>query len=66
LTILKLLKSVKPDGALLVTTPQKLSLDTIRKEITFCHKMKLKIIGLVENMSYYKCPCCQVDIFILL
>ncbi len=60
LTIIKLLKSLNPDGAIVISTPQQLSLNTIRKEITFCHKMKLNILGLVENMSFFKCPCCDV------
>lgn len=62
LTILRLLKNMNPDGALLISTPQKFSLNTIRKEITFCNKMKLRVIGLIENMSYFKCPCCEVKI----
>lgn len=61
LTIIKFLKSLNPDGAILVTTPQKLAVNTIRKEITFCNKMKLKIIGIAENMSFFSCPCCQVS-----
>jgi Mrp family chromosome partitioning ATPase len=58
---LKLIQQIKPDGAILVTTPQKLSMDAVRKEITFCRKMKLKIIGLIENMAYFVCPCCNVS-----
>ena len=62
LTIIKFLKSLNLDGALIITTPQKLALNTIRKEITFCKKMRLNIIGIIENMSYYKCPCCEVSV----
>ena len=40
---------------------QDVALATLRKEINFCQKMKLKIIGLVENMSGFQCPCCQVS-----
>ncbi len=66
LTIVKFLKSLKLDGALLVTTPQKLAVNTIRKEITFCDKMKVNVIGLIENMSYLECPCCKekVSLFV--
>ena len=60
LTVLKVLKNAKPDGAIIVTTPQKVAMDTIRKEVNFCRKMGLPILGLVENMSGYVCPCCQV------
>lgn len=60
LTILKVLRNTRPDGAVIVTTPQTVAMDTIYKEIDFCKKMKLPIIGLVENMSGFVCPCCQV------
>lgn len=63
LSIVKFLKSLNTDaGAILVTTPQKMAVNTIRREITFCNKMKLKIIGIVENMSFFSCPCCNVNI----
>ena len=61
LTIVKLIQQIKPDGAILVSTPQKLSMNAVRKEITFCKKMKLKIIGLIENMGFFVCPCCNVS-----
>jgi Mrp family chromosome partitioning ATPase len=60
LTVVKFLKSLSPDGAILVTTPQKMAVNTLRKEITFCNKMKLKIVGIAENMSFFSCPCCKV------
>ena len=53
--------NTKPEGTIIVTTPQEVALATIRKEINFCRKMKLDIIGLVENMSCFVCPCCQVS-----
>ncbi|KAK3098419.1 hypothetical protein FSP39_019274 [Pinctada imbricata] len=59
MTIVKLLKNVNPDGAVIVTTPQDVALDTIRREINFCKKMGVKIIGIVENMSNFVCPCCE-------
>merc|ERR1719150_1881339 len=46
------------DGAIIVTTPQEVSLSDVRKEINFCRKVKLPIIGVVENMSGYACPKC--------
>ncbi len=55
LTIIKFLKSLNLTGSLLITTPQKLSFNTIKKEINFCKKMKLNILGVIENMSYYQC-----------
>ena len=44
--------------AVLVTTPQMLSVNDVRREITFCHKTSFEILGLIENMSGYVCPHC--------
>ena len=60
LSIMRLLKQIRPDGAVIVSTPQRLALDAVRKEITFCKKTKLKIIGVLENMTHFVCPCCNV------
>jgi len=53
------------DGAIIVTTPQDLSLNDVRKSINFCHKVKIPVLGVVENMSGFTCPHCQgiVDVF---
>ncbi|KAL3316114.1 Nucleotide-binding protein 2 [Cichlidogyrus casuarinus] len=48
----------KLTGAVLVTTPQRISLCDVRREITFCQQTNLPIIGIVENMSGYLCPHC--------
>ncbi len=50
----------KPDGAVLVTTPQDVALTQIRKEIMFCHKTSTPILGIVENMAFFCCPHCHV------
>lgn len=55
-----------PDAeALIVTTPQEISLADVRKSIHFCRKVDMKILGLVENMSGLVCPHCgkSVDLF---
>jgi len=54
------------DGAVIVTTPQEVALLDVRKEIDFCHKAGIPIVGLVENMSGFVCPNCQgrSDIFV--
>lgn len=49
------------DGAILVTTPQHIALDDVRKELTFCRKTGIPILGVVENMSGYVCPNCSVS-----
>ncbi len=55
----------KPDGAIIVTTPQEVSLMDSRKSIMFVNEAKIPIIGLVENMSGFICPHCDkvTDIF---
>jgi ATP-binding protein involved in chromosome partitioning len=48
-----------PDAkALIVTTPQEVSLADVRKSINFCRQVKMEILGLVENMSGLMCPYC--------
>ena len=48
-----------PDAeALIVTTPQEISLADVRKSINFCRQVEMKILGLVENMSRFVCPHC--------
>ncbi|VDN03612.1 unnamed protein product [Thelazia callipaeda] len=54
-----LLQAGSVDGAVVVTTPQELSLLDVRKEINFCRKTKINVIGVVENMSSFTCPCCS-------
>ncbi len=44
--------------AVVVTTPQEISLADVRKSINFCGQVNLPIAGLVENMSGYACPKC--------
>lgn len=54
-----------PDAeALIVTTPQEISLADVRKSINFCRQVNMKIIGLVENMSGFVCPHCGKGISI--
>ena len=55
-----------PDAkALIVTTPQEISLADVRKSINFCRQVNMEILGLVENMSSLVCPHCgkTIDIF---
>ncbi|KAM9955936.1 hypothetical protein ACTFIW_002144 [Dictyostelium discoideum] len=59
LSIINSLKSCNPDGAVLVTTPQDLSCDTVKKEISLCRQLNVPIIGIIENLSGFVCPCCD-------
>ncbi len=51
--------------AIIVTTPQEISLADVRKSISFCRAVKMDILGLVENMSGFACPHCNktIDLF---
>jgi len=53
------------DGAIIVTTPQDVALVSVRKSINFVKKMNMPVIGIIENMSGFKCPHCgkSVNIF---
>jgi ATP-binding protein involved in chromosome partitioning len=45
-------------GAVMVTTPQEVSIIDVVKGIAMFEKVEIPILGIVENMSYYKCPAC--------
>jgi len=51
--------------AIVVTTPQRVSIDDVRKSINFCSKLEMPVAGIIENMSGFVCPHCgeRVDIF---
>ncbi len=53
------------EGAVIVTTPQDLALADVRKSIDFCRQLKIRVIGVIENMSGLSCPHCNkvIDIF---
>jgi Mrp family chromosome partitioning ATPase len=53
------------DGAVIVTTPQEVSVLDVRKCINFCCQLKMPVIGVVENMSGFVCPHCgkTTDLF---
>jgi len=53
------------DGAIIVTTPQDVALLSVRKSINFVKKMNMPVIGIIENMSGFRCPHCgkTIDIF---
>jgi Mrp family chromosome partitioning ATPase len=45
-------------GAVVVTTPQAISTSDVRKELNFCVKTGVEVVGVIENMAGYMCPCC--------
>jgi len=59
ISICEYLTHFNPDGAIVVTTPQGVSLSDVRKEISFCRKLQIPLLGLIENMSGFVCPHCE-------
>lgn len=51
ISIAQFLKASHVDGAIIVTTPQEVSIIDVRKEVNFCKKVGIPILGVVENMS---------------
>jgi len=62
LSVAQLVKN--PTGAIIVTTPQNVSTIDVKKSITFCHKLNIPVLGVVENMSGFVCPHCGKETFI--
>jgi len=58
-------QTIRDARAIIVTTPQEVSLADVRKSISFCRTVKMDILGLIENMSGFTCPHCNklVDLF---
>ncbi len=57
-----LLKSATPEqmaGAVIVTTPQAISISDVKKEINFCRKTAVNVLSVVENMAGFVCPNCS-------
>jgi ATP-binding protein involved in chromosome partitioning len=62
---LSLIQTVPLTGAVVVSTPSDVSLQDARKAIEMFRQMKVDLVGMVENMSYFVCPHCheEIDIF---
>src|SRR5207245_2255863 len=62
---LTLIQTVALTGAVVVTTPSVVALADVRKAIEMFRQVNVEVLGVVENMSYFRCPHCQerVDIF---
>ncbi|MFA5323761.1 MAG: P-loop NTPase, partial [Smithella sp.] len=56
---LSLCQLIQPlDGAVIVTTPQKVAAIDVRKSISFCRRVSVPVLGIIENMSGFVCPKC--------
>ena len=62
---LTLAQNVPLKGAIIISTPQDLSLIDARRGLAMFRKVNVPVLGIVENMSYFQCPQCgtRSDIF---
>jgi ATP-binding protein involved in chromosome partitioning len=58
---LSLSQLVPMTGAVVVTTPQEMSLIDVRKAADMFRKVRVPILGVIENMSTFVCPCCRTE-----
>ncbi len=59
---LTVFQSLPVDGAVIVSTPQDLAMLIVRKSINMAKQMNVPVAGIIENMSYMKCPHCSESI----
>ncbi|MBE6606159.1 MAG: Mrp/NBP35 family ATP-binding protein [Ruminococcaceae bacterium] len=55
---LTVFQSIPLDGIIIVTSPQELANMIVAKAVNMAKMMNIPVLGIVENMSYYKCPDC--------
>lgn len=60
---LTVFQSIPVDGVVIVSTPQDLVKMIVGKAVHMCEMMNVPILGLVENMSYMECPCCNNKLY---
>lgn len=58
---LTVFQSIPVDGVIVVTSPQELVSMIVEKAVKMAESMNVPVIGIVENMSYFKCPDCQKE-----
>lgn len=56
---LTVFQSLPVDGIIIVTSPQELVSMIVEKAVNMAELMKVPVLGIVENMSYYECPSCK-------
>jgi Mrp family chromosome partitioning ATPase len=58
---LTVFQSIAVDGIIIVTSPQELVSMIVSKAVKMAEMMHIPILGLIENMSYFKCPDCEKE-----
>jgi Mrp family chromosome partitioning ATPase len=59
ISLAEILRDYRVDGSILVTSPQMVAVADVRKELNFCRKVNINILGVIENMSGFVCPYCS-------
>jgi Mrp family chromosome partitioning ATPase len=62
---LTIFQGIPLDGIVIVTTPQELVSMIVKKALNMAKQMNIPVLGIVENMSYVKCPDCgrEINVF---
>jgi len=60
LSVMQLLPEM--DGAVIVTIPSEVSQLVVKKAVVFARELKIPVLGIIENMSYFICPNCGAEI----
>ena len=60
LSVMQLLPEM--DGAVIVTIPSEVSQLVVKKAVVFAQELKIPVLGIIENMSYFICPNCGAEI----
>lgn len=58
---LTLAQRIPVSGVVTVTTPQAVAVDDVRRAVAMFNKVNIPILGVIENMSTFVCPCCQEE-----
>ncbi|MCK6623557.1 MAG: Mrp/NBP35 family ATP-binding protein [Anaerolineae bacterium] len=59
--VISLAQRTRPDGAVVVVTPQEVALDDARRAVSMFRGFETPVLGVVENMSYFACPTCHTS-----
>lgn len=59
---LTVFQSIPIEGIIIVSSPQELVSMIVQKAVKMAQMMNIPILGIIENMSYIKCPCCNEQI----
>ncbi|XP_069937941.1 cytosolic Fe-S cluster assembly factor NUBP2 homolog [Cherax quadricarinatus] len=59
ISLMENIRSASVLGAVLITTPQMIAVDDVTRELSFCRRTGINVLGIIENMSGFVCPNCS-------